>query len=111
MLKKLLGETALYGLSSIFGRALNFLLLPFYARVFADTAEYGIITDLYVLMAFLNIVFTFGMETTFFRFATKHQEQLERYFRLALSVLMFISMLLTAVIFVLAPSIASLLGY
>jgi O-antigen/teichoic acid export membrane protein len=65
--KKLAGQTATYGLSSILGRLLNYLLVPLYTRVF-DTDEYGIVTQLYAYVAFLNIVYTYGLETAFFRF-------------------------------------------
>ncbi len=110
MLKKLLGETALYGLSSIIGRALNFLLLPFYTGIFLP-GEYGVVTDIYVLIAFLNIVFTFGMETTFFRYATKHKSSSSEYFRMAQSILLSVSLLLAGAIFLLSNPIAHLLGY
>ncbi len=66
-LRKLAGQTAIYGLSSILGRLLNYLLVPLYTRVF-DPAEYGIVTQLFALAAFFNIVFTYGLETAYFRF-------------------------------------------
>jgi O-antigen/teichoic acid export membrane protein len=66
--RKLAGQTAVYGLSSILGRLLNYLLVPIYTRVF-DTAEYGIVTQFYAYAAFLNVLFTFGLETSFFRFS------------------------------------------
>src|ERR1700722_14035924 len=69
-IKKLAGETAIYGLVSIVPRVLNFLLFPLHTRIF-DPAAYGVISYLYVFVAFLNIVYTFGMETAFFRYATK----------------------------------------
>jgi len=69
-LKKLAGETAIYGISSIVGRVLNYLLVPLYTTVFQE-GEYGVITKLYAYVAFLNIIYTYGMETAFFRFATK----------------------------------------
>jgi O-antigen/teichoic acid export membrane protein len=68
-LKKLLGQTAVYGLSSILGRTLNYLLVPLYTKVFAThPEEYGIVSQLYAFVAFLMILLTFGMETTYFRF-------------------------------------------
>jgi hypothetical protein len=72
VLRKLAGQTAIYGLSSIVARFLNYLLTPLYTSkgVFAP-AEYGVITSLYAWTAFLNVVLTFGMETAFFRFANK----------------------------------------
>ncbi len=66
-IKKLAGQTATYGLSSIFGRLLNYLLVPIYTRVF-HAGEYGVVTELYSYVSFLNIVFTYGMETGYFRF-------------------------------------------
>lgn len=65
-LRALAGQTALYGLSTIVGRMLNYLLVPLYTRLFLP-AEYGVVTDLYALVAFLNVVFSYGMETAFFR--------------------------------------------
>ena len=70
LLKKLAGQTALYGLSSMVGRALNFLLVPFYTAVLL-IGEFGIFTELYAYVAFLNVIYLFGMETTYFRFANK----------------------------------------
>ncbi|MCB0787649.1 MAG: oligosaccharide flippase family protein [Flavobacteriales bacterium] len=75
-LRNLAGQTAIYGLSSIVARFLNFLLTPLYTSkgVFAPE-EYGIITSLYAWAAFITVVLTFGMETTFFRFA--HRKELD----------------------------------
>jgi O-antigen/teichoic acid export membrane protein len=67
-LRKLLGQTAVYGLSSILGRTLNYLLVPLYTSVFAHPSDYGVISQLYAFVAFLMVLLTFGMETTFFRF-------------------------------------------
>lgn len=70
LIKKLAGQTALYGLSSMIGRAINFLLVPVYTSLLVP-AEYGIVTELYTYAAFFNILYLFGMETTYFRFANK----------------------------------------
>ena len=68
-LKKLLGQTAVYGLSTILGRTLNLLLVPLYTSVFVHhPEEYGVVSQLYAFVAFLMILLTFGMETTYFRF-------------------------------------------
>lgn len=65
LLKKLAGETAIYGLSSILGRLLNYVLLtPYLTRVFS-TESYGIISDVYVYVALLMVIFTYRMETAF----------------------------------------------
>ncbi|MDD3875249.1 MAG: polysaccharide biosynthesis C-terminal domain-containing protein [Bacteroidales bacterium] len=65
-IKKLAGQTAIYGFSSILGRLLNYLLVPIYTRVFIPS-EFGVIAELYAYIAFLNILLTYGMETSFFR--------------------------------------------
>ena len=73
-LKKLAGQTAIYGLSSIVGRLLNYLLVPLYTRYFS-TAEYGEVTTLYAYVAFLVVILTYGMETAFFRFSQNEQDK------------------------------------
>ena len=70
--KKLARQTAIYGLSSIVGRLLNYLLVPLYTRVF-DTGDYGVVTQLYAYIAFLNLLFVYGLDTAFFRFT--HSEK------------------------------------
>ncbi len=67
-LKKLAGQTAIYGMSSIVGRLLNYLLVPLYTRLFVPEV-YGIVTEMYAYVTFLLILLTYGMETGFFRFA------------------------------------------
>ena len=111
-LRRLAGQTAIYGLSSIFGRVMNFLLTPLYTNVFLKE-EYGIVTELYAYVAFLIVFLTYGMETAFFRFGSKCKTEAEhnRVFSTA-----FISVLSTAAIFVALisgalDSVASLMGY
>ena len=69
-LKKLAGQTAIYGLSSILGRFLNYLLVPLHTLRYT-TDQYGVITEMYAYVAFLVVLLTYGMETTFFRFLNK----------------------------------------
>ena len=68
-------DTAIYGMSSIIGRFLNYLLVPLHTR-FINPASggYGIVTEMYAWAALLFVLLTFGMETTFFRFASKEGE-------------------------------------
>ncbi|MDR1558024.1 MAG: lipopolysaccharide biosynthesis protein [Tannerellaceae bacterium] len=73
-MKRLVKETAIYGLSSIVGRFLNWLLVPLYTRVLTGTGEFGIYTNLYAWVALLLILLTYGMETGFFRFINKKEE-------------------------------------
>lgn len=71
-LRKLAGQTAIYGLSSIVARFLNFLLTPLYtSKGVFPPEEYGVITAFYAWAAFLTVLLTFGMETAFFRFANR----------------------------------------
>ena len=71
-MKRLAKETAVYGLSSIVGRFLNWMLVPMYTRVLAGTGDYGIVTNLYGWTALLLVLLTYGMETGFFRL---HQQK------------------------------------
>ena len=65
-------QTAIYGLSSIIGRFLNYLLVPLYTyTIAAESGGYGVVTNLYAYTALLLVILTFGMETTFFRFSNK----------------------------------------
>ena len=74
-LKSLAKDTAIYGLSSIVGRFLNYLLVPVYTRVImAESGGYGIVTNLYAYTALLLAILTFGMETSLFRFCNKDGE-------------------------------------
>lgn len=106
-IKSLASQTAAYGLSTIVGRMLNYLLVPLYVRLFAP-AEYGVVTDLYALVAFLNIVYTYGMETAYFR---KVQEAGEKVYATAFWSLFVSSLVFTALIYSAAAPIASGLRY
>lgn len=72
--KRLTGDTALYGMSSILGRLINFILVPIHTRFMSDT-EYGINSDIYTILAFLMVLLTYGFETGFFRFAEKYRDR------------------------------------
>ena len=74
MLEKLAKQTAIYGISTILGRMLSYLLTPFYTRIFG-VESYGIITDVYALIPFALVVLTMGMESSYFRFAAKAEER------------------------------------
>ena len=71
-LKSLAKDTAIYGLSSIVGRFLNYLLVPLYTHYMPkDSGDYGISTNVYAYTALILVLLTFGMETTLFRFANE----------------------------------------
>ena len=84
-LKSLAKDTAIYGLSSIVGRFLNYLLVPLYTNVIpASTGGYGIVSNVYAFTALMLVFLTFGMETGFFRFANRQDEDPRRVYANAL---------------------------
>lgn len=105
--KQLAGQTAIYGLSSILGRMLNYLLVPIYTRVF-DTGDYGVVTQLYALVAFFNILFTYGLETAFFRFMQTEKGSSKVYSTGLLSII-FSSALFTLLIIVFSDPLSGLI--
>ncbi len=109
-LKQLAGQTAIYGLSSVIARILNFLLVPFYTRVFVNTAEYGIVNELYAYVAFFIIILTYGMETAFFRFSSKNADS-QLVFTTSLLCLFFTSIIFALLVIIFYPSIGYLIGY
>ncbi len=110
VLKKLAGDTALYGLSSILGRSINFLLVPLYTSVFAP-GEQAITTELFSYVAFFNVLYTYGMETSYFRFATREPERRAFYYNLTLSSILFTSLLLSGGLIAAAGPLMARLGY
>ena len=99
-LKSLAKDTAIYGLSSIIGRFLNYLLVPLYtAKISAASGGYGVITNMYAYTALLLVTLTYGMETTFFRFVNKEGEHPEKVYSTVLSMVGFTSLLFIALVF------------
>ena len=93
-LKKLAGETALYGLSSMLGRFLNYALVPIHTAVFPE-GNYGILTEIYIYIAFLAVVYTFGIETAYFRHVNKFSNREESIFSHAFISVLGISLLVS----------------
>ncbi|MEO1254332.1 MAG: oligosaccharide flippase family protein [Bacteroidota bacterium] len=108
ILKKLASQTAIYGLSSVLGRVLNYLLVPLYTSVFVPS-EYGIVTELYAYVAFLNILYNYGLETAYFRFSSN--EGSADYFSLAFVSILVSSIILSGLIWFFSGSIAEILNY
>ena len=104
-------ETAIYGLSSIIGKFLNWLLVPLYTYVLAEQADYGIVTNLYAWTALLLVILTYGMETGFFRFANKDGESVATVYSTALTSLFVTSFLFALLAVLLRYPIASAMGY
>ncbi len=111
-MQKLAKETAIYGVSSILGKFLNWLLMPFYTFVLAGgPAEYGIVTNLYAWTSLLLVVLTYGMETGFFRFVNKEKDKESQIYGNVFASIGFTSILFTGIIFLLQNPIAVFLGY
>ena len=111
-LKSLAKDTAIYGLSSIVGRFLNYLLVPLYtAKLSAASGGYGIITNLYAYTALLLVILTYGMETTFFRFANKNNENPSQVYSTILIMVGFTSAVFMALVFLFLNPLANFMGY
>ncbi|NSW46043.1 MAG: oligosaccharide flippase family protein [Bacteroidales bacterium] len=108
-LKKLAGQTAIYGLSSIVGRFINYLLVPLYTSIFSPS-EYGIITELYAYSSFLIIIFTYGLETAYFRFVQNEKDK-EYVLGTSLFSILFSSLFFFISFGLFMPNIAQILGY
>lgn len=107
-LKSLAGETVLYGLGSIVPRFLNFLLVSLHTDVF-NLAQYGVITQLFAYVAVLNVIYTFGMETAYFRFANKKDADESKVFDLAQTVVITISLVFSILFVVFAEQVSHVL--
>lgn len=110
VLKKLAGDTVLYGLSSIVGRFLNWLLVIVHTRIFEQPRLLSDNAQLYTYVIPLNIIFTFGMETAFFRFASA-KENRQSYFNQILTFIIILSTSLSTLFIIGASPIINALGY
>ena len=111
-LKSLAKDTAVYGLSSIVGRFLNYLLVPLYTtKISAASGGYGIVTNVYAYTALLMVLLTYGMETTFFRFANKEGEDTRRVYGTILTMVACTSLLFVAVVIAFIAPISEVMGY
>ncbi len=108
-IKKLAGQTAVYGFSSMLGRLLNYLLVPLYTRVF-HTGEYGVVAEFYAYVTFLLVVLTYGMETGFFRFS-ESKEGFNKTYATTLTSLFFTSMSFLVLINLFAQPLAGLVEH
>ena len=110
-MKILAKETAIYGVSSIVGKFLNWLLVPLYTYVLQQQSDYGIVTNLYAWTALLLVILTYGMETGFFRFANKAEENPKTVYSTSLIALFTTSLLFAVACVVWRMPIANALGY
>lgn len=109
-LKKLAGQTAIYGLSSILARSINFLMIFIYTS-YLNREVVGSFTGIYALIGFLNIIFTYGMETSFFRFSTGKNLDPERVYNNTQSLLITSTLIFGSGVFLAAPWLAESLDY
>ena len=111
-LKSLAKDTAIYGLSSIVGRFLNYLLVPLYTHYMPkDSGDYGISTNVYAYTALILVLLTFGMETTLFRFANDERERPDTVFSTAMTVVASLTALFLLLVFGFITPISGALGY
>lgn len=110
--KALAKDTAIYGLSSIVGRFLNYLLVPLYTyKIAAESGGYGVVTNVYAYTALLFVLLTYGMETTFFRFANKEEEDHRKVFSTALWSVLATSAVFFALVVAFLRPVSGAMGY
>ena len=107
--KKIAGDTVIYGMSSIIGRFLNWWLVPYYSFIFMPEV-FGIVTNLYSYIAFFLVLLIYGMETSFFRYASK-SENPEKVYSTSLVSLFFTSISFIILVLVFQNDIAALIKY
>ncbi|MDD2559255.1 MAG: polysaccharide biosynthesis C-terminal domain-containing protein [Bacteroidales bacterium] len=110
-IKSLAKDTAVYGLSSIIGKFLNWLLVPFYSYTLKETGDYGMVTELYGWTALALVILTYGMETGFFRFINNDKYPSAQVYSTSLSMLGLTSLLFVFLGLVFLPGISAGMGY
>ena len=111
-MKSLAKDTAIYGLSSIVGRFLNYLLVPLYTHYMPKASgDYGVSTNIYAYTALILVLLTFGMETTLFRYANDEREQPETVFSTVMATVGSLTLVFLLLIFGLITPISQSLGY
>jgi len=111
-LKSLVKDTAIYGLSSIVGRFLNYLLVPLYTHYMPKASgDYGVSTNIYAYTALILVLLTFGMETTLFRFANDERHKPDTVFSTVMAVVGSLTLVFLLLIFGFITPISNSLGY
>jgi O-antigen/teichoic acid export membrane protein len=108
--KSLARDTAVYGLSSIIGRFLNYLLVPIHTSALV-TGDYGITTNIYAWTGLFLVILTFGMETTYFRFANKETENPEMVYSTVLKMVGFVALIFVVACLLGLQPLANVMGY
>ena len=109
VLKKFLGQTAVYGISTVFSRLFNFILTPLFTHAY-PTATFGILTKMFAYASMINAVLAFGMESTFFRYLNKHDDKKRDVYNNSFLCIAFISVLFLITGLVFSNSIAAYLA-
>ena len=109
-LRQLAGETAIYGLSTILARIINFLFVPVYTRMLT-TESYGVVTEFMAYIAVLQVVLVLGLETGCFRFANRQGVNPVKVYSDALAAVFGVSGVFLALMIAFAGPISSWLGY
>ena len=110
-MKSLAKDTAIYGVSSIVGKFLNWLLVPLYTYKLAEISDYGIVTNLFAWTALLLVILTYGMETGFFRFANKDPQNYRKIYGNTMISIGGTSLIFVVLIVLFHQQIANFLGY
>ncbi len=110
-MKSLAKDTAIYGVSSIVGKFLNWLLVPLYTYKLAEISDYGIVTNLFAWTALLLVILTYGMETGFFRFANKDPQNYRKIYGNTMISIGGTSLIFVVFIVLFHQQIANFLGY
>ncbi len=109
-IRKLAGQTAIYGVSTIVARLMNYLMVPIHTRIFAPP-DYGIVGEMYAYVSLLIVLLTYGMETAFFRFYEKNNPNREKVYNAANLSLIVSSAFFILLIFLLAQPLADMIRY
>jgi O-antigen/teichoic acid export membrane protein len=109
--RKLAGQTVVYGLGTIIPRFLHYAVLtPFYTRIFTKTSDYGVVTELYAWMVLLLVILTYGMETGFFRFV-QNKDESEKVYSTAMISLLVSSILFVILVLIFIKPVAAAMNY
>jgi O-antigen/teichoic acid export membrane protein len=110
IIKKLASQTAVYGISSIFGRFLNYLLVPLYTYYFS-AAEYGVVSEFYAYAGFFSVLLLFGFETGYFRFRDKDQPSRDVAYSTALQFVLLVNVVFFSLILLINTRLSTALNY
>ncbi len=108
-IKRLAGQTAIYGIPSVLGRILTYLLVPLYTYVF-KSSDYGTVSVFYAYTAFFMVILTYGMETAFFRF-NEHEQDKEKVFSAGMISVIFSSVIFLLIVLSISGKVAQWIHY